>query len=78
MYERASKESFTSRFYKQHGDKNTHTNSGGHGYESHGHYESDDDGFDERFKQVEWFQHKNTQEAPIQSDVLDIDAPSSL
>ena len=55
MYERASKESFTSRFYKQHGDKNTHTNSGGHGYESHGHYESDDDGFDERFKQVEWF-----------------------
>ena len=46
MYERASKKSFTSRFYKQIGDRAV----GASGYDSHGHYDSDEDGFDARFK----------------------------
>ncbi len=71
MYERASKESFTSRFYKQIREKTV----GASGYESHGHYDSDDDGFDARFKQVEWFSHKNTQEPPTQGGVIELDAP---
>jgi Pyruvate kinase, barrel domain len=70
MYDRASKESFTTRFYKQ-----GVSQPGPAGYESHGQYDSDEDDFDERFKQVEWFQHKNTQEPPTQGGVIEIDAP---
>lgn len=67
MYERASRESFTHRFYKT------------SDYHQTQHYLSDTsegEKNDQRsFKQVEWFSHKNAKEPSTQGTVIDLSGP---
>ena len=71
MYERAGRESFTHRFYKQSSGRNL----GEAGGASESNENESWDAADGRFKQVEWFTAKNAQEAPTQVGALELAAP---
>ena len=64
MYDRADKESFTHRFYKQSSGRLNEADIP----------DGDSEHTDARFKQVEWFTQKNSQEAPTQGGVLELTA----
>jgi hypothetical protein len=65
MYDRAGRESFTHRFYKQSSGR----------LNENDFPDTESDNADGRFKQVEWFTHKNAQEAPTQGGVIELAAP---
>ena len=54
MYDRAGRESFTHRFYKQSSGRLNEADIP----------DGDSENADARFKQVEWFKQKNSQETP--------------